>query len=485
MNTLILLVVCSFLSCLMLTPVLRRIAVWLGVFDVPDLDRKLHSTPIPRIGGGAVILAYVSAFLVLQSSHLQEAVLGEFVPLLGRLLPALVVMFLVGLTDDLIGLRPYQKCAGQFLAAFLACALGLRIHSLAGFEVGNLGGVALTVLWLVGCTNAFNLIDGMDGVATGIGVVATAGAVFATLQLGDQSVALAGAPLLGGLLAFLIYNFSPATIFLGDCGSLSIGFLVACFGIHWLQKAPTVWGLAGPVMTCVVPLLDMGVAVSRRVIKGQSIFRADRSHIHHRLLDRGFSTRRVAVLLYTVSGLAAVLALGQTRSTNIGSAGLVLAFCIAVVVGVRFLEYQEFRVLAQVLRESQIFTIVQNRLSLRAFDESVRSAPDAQAVWHALLGLGRDLGLCTLTLRLAGQDFKENHDSGGSGHWDLLVPLSADEYVSVGCRLNHQRSVTLTGLMANHLHRALSTKVEELNRLPQLAVTGRASNTGTYAQVIS
>jgi hypothetical protein len=102
-----------------------------------------------------------------------------------------------------------------------------------------------------------------------------------------------------------------------------------------------------------------------------------------------------------------------------------------------------------------------------------------------LRGLGRDLGLCTLTLRLAGQEFKENHDSGGSGHWDLLVPLSAHEYVSVGCRLNHQRSVTLTGLMANHLHRGISTKVEELNRLPQPALTGKASNTATYAQVIS
>ena len=170
-------------------------------------------------------------------------------------------------------------------------------------------GLAVTALWLVGCSNAFNLIDGVDGLAVGAGLFATVTILLGALLNGNVRLALATMPLAGALAGFLRYNFNPASVFLGDSGSLTVGFLLGCYGVLWSQKSATMLGMTAPLMALAVPLIDTGVAVARRFLRGQPIFSADARHIHHRLLARGLTPRKVALLLYGACGVAAGLSL--------------------------------------------------------------------------------------------------------------------------------------------------------------------------------
>ena len=179
---------------------------------------------------------------------------------------------LLGLLDDLFHLRPWQKLFGELLAAGVAYGFGLHVEGLAGYAAASWLSLPLTVLWLVLCTNAFNLIDGMDGLATGAGLFATLTIVLAAVLQTNTSLALAAVPLVGALLGFLRYNFNPATVFLGDSGSLLIGFLLGCFGVVWSLKTATIFGIVAPVMAMCVPLLDVVLSVARRFHKGAPRF---------------------------------------------------------------------------------------------------------------------------------------------------------------------------------------------------------------------
>jgi UDP-GlcNAc:undecaprenyl-phosphate GlcNAc-1-phosphate transferase len=232
-------------------------------------------------------------------------------PLVVRaLLPAVLVAFATGLLDDIFGLKPWMKLLGQILAAVLACNANVQIHGIGGHAAaGAWWQIPLTILWLVGFSNAFNLIDGLDGLAVGVGLFATATAFLSALLTGNIALAFVTAPLLGALLGFLPYNFNPASIFMGDCGSLTVGFLLGCFGVIWSQKSATLLGMTAPLIAMAIPLLDTALAISRRFLRGQAIFAGDRGHIHHRLLARGFTPRRIAFLLYASAGVLACLSL--------------------------------------------------------------------------------------------------------------------------------------------------------------------------------
>ncbi len=158
--------------------------------------------------------------------------------------------------------------------------------------------IPATILWLLACTNAFNLVDGMDGLAAGVGLFSTLTIFVAALLQQNMALAMATVALAGCLLGFLRYNFNPATTFLGDSGSLLIGFVLVCYGIIWVQKSSTFLGMTAPIMALSLPLFDVTLAIARRFLRTQSIFSADRGHIHHRLLDRGISPRKAVLLLY-------------------------------------------------------------------------------------------------------------------------------------------------------------------------------------------
>jgi UDP-GlcNAc:undecaprenyl-phosphate GlcNAc-1-phosphate transferase len=192
------------------------------------------------------------------------------------LLPDILVAFATCLLDDIFGLKPWMKVLGQVVAAALACHANIQIGNVAGYTIATWLQVPLTIVWLVGCSNAFNLIDGLDGLATGVGLFAAGTALLSALITGNSALAFVTAPLFGALLGFLPYNFNPASIFMGDCGSLTVGFLLGCFGVIWSQKSATLLGMTAPFVALAIPLLDTALAIARRFLRGQPLFGADR-----------------------------------------------------------------------------------------------------------------------------------------------------------------------------------------------------------------
>jgi UDP-GlcNAc:undecaprenyl-phosphate GlcNAc-1-phosphate transferase len=312
-----------------------------------------------------------------------------FKKLVTILVPAAFV-FLLGVYDDIRGVGPYVKFSVQAVAACLLFFGGLRIvnipvlfgsHTLPWYF-----GLPITVLWVLAITNAFNLIDGLDGLAAGSALFSTLVAFVVALLNGSSLVTLMTIALAGAILGFLRYNFNPATIFLGDSGSLFIGFLLSALALLGAQKSPTIVAVAIPVVSFGLPILETTLSVIRRLISGRPVFTADREHIHHKLLQHGLTHRQVVILLYGVSAVFALLSLFLLWPTG-SSLGLVLAVLgIGVWVGVQHLGYLEFGELARVaqrtLDQRQIFI---NNLSIRRAVEELRAARDYDQVRRILV----------------------------------------------------------------------------------------------------
>ncbi|MGC2660321.1 MAG: MraY family glycosyltransferase, partial [Bryobacteraceae bacterium] len=328
---------------IILTPVIRDAFLRLGFVDEPDNDRKLHARSVPRVGGIAVFVAYLGSLGIVA---LVGTLLGKVeIPHIEGgwwLLGGTSFVFAVGLLDDLVGLRPKQKLLGQVLAASVVWYGGVQIHVFEGIAFHGWLSALLTVSWLVFCTNAFNLIDGMDGLAAGAALFSTLTIMAAGIMGHNWALVFVTIPLAGCLFGFLRYNFNPASVFLGDCGSLTLGFFLGCAGALWSQKINTFFGLAAPVMALSLPLIDTSLAIARRVLRNRPLFAGDRGHIHHRLLDRGNSPRQAAYVLYGVSALAALFSLLQQAWAGRLSGLIALLFCGLVWLGIQYLGYLEF-----------------------------------------------------------------------------------------------------------------------------------------------
>ena len=330
---------------LLITPLIRNYAGKKGWVDNPDGRRKIHKTPIPRVGGvgiyAAVVIALLPVFLLPTdvAKYLREN-LVTFAYVIG--FSGLIM--LIGLRDDLKDTSPWKKLAAQSLVAVLCWCAGFRILVVwagAHVEVAGTLSLLLTVLWIVVITNAFNLIDGMDGLAAGSALFAIL-AILVVSVTGDYKLsALVLFALAGSTLGFLRYNFNPASIFLGDSGSYLLGFVLALISLMCSQKSTTALAIAVPVVALGLPVVDTGLTIVRRFLKGKPIFSADRRHVHHILLERGLNTRRVVTLLYGISGLFGLVSLcfiNPGGKTN----GVVLAVLgICVIFGVQQLGYSE------------------------------------------------------------------------------------------------------------------------------------------------
>jgi UDP-GlcNAc:undecaprenyl-phosphate GlcNAc-1-phosphate transferase len=329
---------------IVLTRICRDLFLRFNIVDLPDRVRKLHTQPVPRVGGIAIALSYLGAFAILLLLPLKGAsLIRAHLGLVLCVLPALLIVFGTGLIDDIRGLSPKWKLLGQLLAAGGAWCAGVRIGAVGGHGVGDMWSLPLTLLWLLACTNAFNLIDGLDGLAAGVGLFATVTTLCVALIHGDLGLALATAPLAGALIGFLRYNFNPASIFLGDCGSLSIGFLLGCYAVMWSQKSATLLGMTTPIIVLAVPMVDVVLSIIRRFLGKKAIFGADRGHIHHRLLDLGLTPRRAVMIVYCFCALAASVSLIQSTFHNHYSAMFVLLFCVGTCFAIAHLGYAEFR----------------------------------------------------------------------------------------------------------------------------------------------
>jgi len=314
---------------LVLTPAVARLAARMGAVDVPTA-RKRHRVPVPRVGGVAVALAAALALAVVAAdarfASSPAIALGEWIPLVA----GGAVVFAIGLWDDLAPLPPVAKLAGVVTAAAVVIAAGARVDrvTLLGttHELG-LVGVPVTIAWIVVLTNAFNLIDGLDGLATGLGIIAATTCALLLIARGGALEALVVVALLGALCGFLPYNVGPARIFLGDSGSLLTGYVLGVTAITGIQKGATALAVLVPLLIFALPLAETATSAVRRFVAppapGQPlvglgrrlrrVMEADRSHFHDRLAESGLSPRAVVLLLYAVSASLCLLALSVAR----------------------------------------------------------------------------------------------------------------------------------------------------------------------------
>lgn len=384
MNTYLTIFIASLLSSLFLTPVVRRLAQRRGWLDVPEDGRRVHSSPVPRIGGVAVFASFVAALVVLPLvDNLVTHTLVEHWRTAVAVLASSTLVFLFGVFDDLKGASPKWKFVVQALAGVLLYWFGGRVGALTipfvgSFELPPVLNFIFTVIWVVGVSNAFNLIDGLDGLAAGASLFAALVMLGVSLINGNPLVTVMTLALAGSLIGFLRYNFNPASIFLGDSGALFIGFLLAALSVTGSQKASTAVAVAIPFMAFALPVIDTGFSIARRFISRKPLFEGDREHIHHKLLERGWSQRRVAFVLYGVCALFGMLALlfasneGGSKLTGL----LLLVSGAAVVLIAGRLRYHE----ADEVRAGLRRNIVERRI--RAANH-VRVRRASRALSHA------------------------------------------------------------------------------------------------------
>ena len=382
----------ALLSAFVLTRYVRDFATVRGWVAVPTQERHLHSSPLPRLGGVAIFLSFtlcmgIAAVWVVRHPQLHPQ---QFLRTMATILVPAALVFLLGVYDDLRGVGPYFKFAVQGIAAAMLYAGGLRIVNIpllfGDRPLPWYVGLAFTVIWVLAITNAFNLIDGLDGLAAGSALFSTMVAFVVALLNGPSLVEIMTIALAGAILGFLRFNFNPATIFLGDSGSLFIGFLLSALALNGAQKAPTIVAIAIPIVSFGLPILETVLSIARRLIAGRPVFTADREHIHHKLLQHGMTHRQVVILLYGVSACFAMLSLFLLWPTG-SSLGLVLAVLgVGIWIGVQHLGYLEFGELARVahrtLNQPQIFV---NNLAIRRATEELKVARDYDQVRKILV----------------------------------------------------------------------------------------------------
>lgn len=323
----------AILITLVLTPVIKRIAIRIGLVEYPD-ERRVHTAPLP-LGGGVGI--YISFWLTIFLS-------GNWTSHLIGILLASTIILLTGLIDDKWQLSPALKLAGQLLASIVLVISGTQIqyvtNPFGGMVHLAVWGIPITLLWLVSITNIVNFIDGLDGLAAGVVVIACAPMVGIALLMEQPFAAMLAIVLAGSVLGFLPYNFNPARIIMGDSGALFLGFVLGAISIEGALKGPTAIALAVPILALGLPIIDTVFAVVRRFRAGRPVYEADKGHVHHRLLAIGYTQRQAVVLLYALSGVLGAAAL-MLLGLRVGHA---LLFVGVVVTGTiltgRYLRWQ-------------------------------------------------------------------------------------------------------------------------------------------------
>jgi UDP-GlcNAc:undecaprenyl-phosphate/decaprenyl-phosphate GlcNAc-1-phosphate transferase len=341
----------AYLASALTVPALVRLANTKKLFDFPDRDRRGHPSPVPRLGGVAVFTGLVAALIM---AKLIDTFLNQHAPELTPLTFALgagsAILFILGLYDDVRGVPPIAKLAAQAVAALLVIYAGFRIDVVSfppnfQFSLG-LWSIPVTVLWLVGVSNALNLVDGMDGLAGGVTIIALCVTTGAAIVLGNGDVAWQTFALIGALVGFLRYNAPPARIFLGDSGSLVTGFLLAVLSVKGATRHDGALFALAPIFALSYPLLDTGISILRRFLRSEPLSRADGRHIHHQLRAIGLPPRRAVAIVLLESAVVGLLGLSVTfappeLTVAVASAGgAILVFVFAY--GMRWLQYHEF-----------------------------------------------------------------------------------------------------------------------------------------------
>ena len=452
-------IILSLFLAVLFTPAVIKVAFRCNLVDRPDNKRKIHIKPIPRVGGVALGAAYFLSLLATAVfvGYQQPTAGSSFAVVKSIALPALLV-FVIGLADDIFNLKPWPKLAFQILAAAMVVYQGVHIHGIPTLDMHPGLEAAGTVMWLVFCTNAVNLIDGLDGLAAGIALLATVTIFTASLVSGNIGLALATAPLAGALLGFLRFNFAPASVFLGDSGSLLLGFLIGCYSVVWSGTSTTVVRMAAPLLMLAVPLLDTTLAIARRFLRKQPIFKPDHSHIHHQLLARGLSHRDAVLLLYVMAGIAGSLALSLVWAQDLWEGVVISVFVAAVVFGVSRLGYAEFEALIRVILRAKIRHEIGIQLAVQTFAQSLRAAVTADECWKVIQSGCTDFNFDAIRMQLAGSQFHSDDQRESQQRWIIDIPLSEQDSIRISQKSDLVPHPSAPVLFANTVRRVLADK---------------------------
>ncbi len=309
----------SILVAFVTTPLSIQLAHKIGVIDKPSDSRRVHKKPIPRFGGMAIFLGSMAGLLIPagMNTKIKIAILGG------------IMMYLLGVVDDILDIKPIQKFVSQFLIATAVYSMGIRITFISNYfgvpttdvnanVILSSGlGYLITILWIIGITNAVNLMDGLDGLAAGsVAIMALSLAYIAYIhgtRIGSITVCIALVAVAGGCLGFLPYNFAPAKTFMGDGGALYLGYMIAVLSVISPLKRATFVSAIIPILTLAVPIFDTLLAMVRRTLKHESIMSADKGHLHHHLMAAGFGQRRSVLVIYGIVGIMGIVSVLISR----------------------------------------------------------------------------------------------------------------------------------------------------------------------------
>lgn len=382
---------------LIFTPLIRGFAAWANILDIPS-ERKVHKKPIPLLGGIPIFLSFNLAVIlgiILNQSYMNEPILSKW----QALLICQIIILGLGFIDDMIHVQPGTKFIFQISVGVLIFLFGFGINNITNPFNGTilhlgLFSLPITIIWLVLIINSLNLVDGLDGLAAGTALIVSLTIFAISFFNKNNGISFVSIVLVGSILGFLRYNFHPAKIFLGDTGSMLLGFLLSVFSIQGSSKGATLVAVLAPILALGLPIMETLLSMIRRLLrsihiieystkngnqsvlffKGFNLFKADKDHMHHRLLKLGYSHKKAVIILYGICIALSMLAFFAVALTNLNNIAFMVAILIAFFIGVRSLRYQEFKILENgLLIPIFNFPIINRRLFQAFIDLSMIS----------------------------------------------------------------------------------------------------------------
>jgi UDP-GlcNAc:undecaprenyl-phosphate GlcNAc-1-phosphate transferase len=433
----------AFTLSVFLVPIVRRLALKVGAIDLPDRVRKIHTRAVPRMGGVAIFIAFIVPVVgtyVLGATGLVESqvyqVLTESSTAMSGLLAASTLILLLGIYDDVRHCRPSVKILVQTVAALVLCAVGIRIDLIRNPFTGELirfGWLAwpLTVFWVLAITNAINLIDGMDGLGPGVGLFVAGTMLLISIFFRVSLVGPVMAALVGAIIGFLIFNFHPAKIFMGDSGSLFVGFLLAAICIQGSIKRYTLVALLIPIVALALPIIDTLMAIVRRWSKGLPMSVPDKQHVHHRLMSLGFSQREAVFVLYGVSVILGCVALVVAVLESALSVAVAGGTIVAIIVGVHVLGGREFSAIGTRILQALRRRHRRRSAWIEVYNTAAKmeSASSVEEMWHDIGELFTELDVDSVHVSLS-------EAPGGRRELEWTRPAgdAAEADVGTGCK---------------------------------------------------
>ena len=391
----------AFITSLVITPMTIRLGRRLNLYDPSDA-RKVHSAKISRIGGTAIFLSLM--VVAVPAVILDEMLWGIFSDIqadMQVLLLTSTIIFITGLVDDVTGMKAIIKLAMQLMMAVAVCWKGIKVGNIVGYELGVLDW-PVSLIWIVGITNAVNLIDGLDGLCAGICSMTCAVVATFAIVNNHPTIALLMLAMLGGLVGFLIFNFNPARIFMGDSGSMFLGFFLAVSCLITPAKGAAAMGIILPALALGLPIFDMMLAVVRRLLSRRSIFAADNGHIHHRLMQRGLSHRHAVIILYLITLMIATAGILLISLKAAGQLPIFIAIIVALMIIFRVVGVYRFKRMFTNARDNltRMVMVRREKRVLEQLQNEFRVIESIDQWWLAVQNTVNRMGFTSISIEM-------------------------------------------------------------------------------------